>query len=92
MVQKYHTTPIVRKFGRPDLFVTFTCNPIWKEITESLLPGQSPHERPDIIARVFKIKLRRLMDDIKINHIFGIPVAHVHVIEFQVILQYSKTN
>ncbi len=29
----------VRKFGKPDLFVTFTCNPKWKEITDALLPG-----------------------------------------------------
>ena len=25
-------TAIVRKFGRPDLFITFTCNPTWPEI------------------------------------------------------------
>ncbi|CAK1590210.1 unnamed protein product [Parnassius mnemosyne] len=30
----------VRTYGRPDLFVTFTCNPIWKKITEELMPGQ----------------------------------------------------
>lgn len=27
----------VRKYGRPDLFITFTCNPNWIEITELLL-------------------------------------------------------
>ena len=27
---------IVRKFGKPDLFITMTCNPHWKEITENL--------------------------------------------------------
>ncbi|OAD81565.1 hypothetical protein PHYBLDRAFT_73457 [Phycomyces blakesleeanus NRRL 1555(-)] len=32
---------IVRHFGKPDLFVTFTCNPTWPEITNSLLGGQS---------------------------------------------------
>lgn len=26
----------VRKYGRPDLFVTFTCNPKWKEISASI--------------------------------------------------------
>ena len=31
---------IVRKCGKPDLFITFTCNPRWKEILEALLPGQ----------------------------------------------------
>lgn len=30
---------IVREKGKPDLFVTFTCNPNWPEIVEELLPG-----------------------------------------------------
>ena len=29
---------IVRKKGKPDLFITFTCNPKWPEIAEGLLP------------------------------------------------------
>jgi hypothetical protein len=29
----------VRKFGKPNLFVTFTYNPKWKEITYALLLG-----------------------------------------------------
>jgi hypothetical protein len=40
--------------------------------------------RPDLVARVFSLKLKRLLKDIKKKHIFGVPVAHVHVIEFQV--------
>ena len=28
---------IVRKFGRPDYLITFTCNPKWREIEENLL-------------------------------------------------------
>ena len=35
------------KFGRPDLFTTFTCNPKWREITENLLPGEKARDRPD---------------------------------------------
>ena len=26
----------VRTYGRPDLFITFTCNPDWKEIKDEL--------------------------------------------------------
>ncbi|KIH43605.1 hypothetical protein ANCDUO_26386, partial [Ancylostoma duodenale] len=32
----------VRTSGRPDLFMTFTCNPEWAEIREELLEGQAP--------------------------------------------------
>ncbi|XP_078447566.1 uncharacterized protein LOC144716317 [Wolffia australiana] len=31
---------IVRKMGKPDFFITMTCNPNWPEITEALLPSQ----------------------------------------------------
>ena len=35
MVQKYQDAmAIVRKYGKPDLFITFTCNPNWAEICE----------------------------------------------------------
>jgi len=44
----------VRHYGRPDLFITFTCNPRWDEIKELLLPGQRSYDRHDIIARVFR--------------------------------------
>jgi hypothetical protein len=84
MTQNYQDAmSIVRKFGKPDLFVTFTCNPKWREIEASLLYGQLPQDRPDIVAKVFKQKLDALVNDINKNHIFGVPVAHVHVIEFQ---------
>jgi hypothetical protein len=33
---------LVARYGRPDFFVNMTCNPYWPEITEQLLPGQTP--------------------------------------------------
>ncbi|GFW10535.1 ATP-dependent DNA helicase [Trichonephila clavipes] len=30
----------VRNYGRPDLFITMTCNPAWPEITRELIPGR----------------------------------------------------
>jgi hypothetical protein len=36
----------VHKFSKPNLFVTFTCNPKWKEITNALLWGQTAKDRP----------------------------------------------
>lgn len=47
----------VRQYGRPDLFITFTCNPKWKDIKDVLYPGQMSHDRHDIVARVFHIKI-----------------------------------
>ncbi|UYV66463.1 hypothetical protein LAZ67_4001752 [Cordylochernes scorpioides] len=47
----------VRKFGRPDLFITFTSNPSWEELSAALLPGQKQLDRHDITARVFSAKI-----------------------------------
>jgi len=73
----------VRKFGRPDLFITFTCNPTWEEIREELFFGQSPSDRHDLIARVFQRKLQKFMSVIKDSHIFGQTLCWMYTIEWQ---------
>jgi hypothetical protein len=84
MAQNYQDAmAIVRKFGKPDLFITITCNPKWREVTENLEAWQKSEFRPDLIARVFNLKLKELMIDIKERHILGVVVAYVYVIEFQ---------
>ena len=76
---------IVRRFGKPDLFITFTCNPQWPEITHALFQNQTSADRPDIVARVFKLKLKCLLHDIyyKPKPIFGKMFAIIYVIEWQ---------
>jgi len=84
MQQNYQDAmAIVRKYGKPDLFITVTCNPKWNEIQDNLKSGQSAEFRPDLVARVFQLKLKEILKDIKSRHIFGVPTAIVHVIEFQ---------
>jgi len=62
--------------GFPDLFLTFTCNPQWPEIQRVLRPmNLSAQDRPDIVSRVFKIKLDELLSDFKLNEIFGKVLA-----------------
>jgi hypothetical protein len=48
---------LVRKYGKPDIFLTMTCNPNWDEIKRELYPGQTPQNRPDLVVRVFRAKL-----------------------------------
>ncbi|CAL4998052.1 unnamed protein product [Urochloa decumbens] len=76
---------ICRWAGYPDLFITFTCNSKWPEIQHmlDLIPGQKPEDRPDIVDRVFELKLKELMNDIKIEKWFGQTIAIVYTIEFQ---------
>lgn len=84
MQEKYQDAmAIVREFGKPDLFITMTCNPTWPEIKENLKHKQASNERPDLIARVFKSKLDSLIDDIRKKEIFGKVDALIYTIEFQ---------
>ena len=63
---------ICRHFGFPDLFITFTCNPKWPEITRSIQKrGLKSDDRPEIICRIFKMKLDALMNDLTKKNILG---------------------
>ena len=74
---------ICRKFHKPDYFITMTCNPHWPEIEAELKEGQKPQDRPDLVARVFKLKKDQLIRDLKKDGVLGKTVADIHVIEFQ---------
>ena len=73
----------VRLYGHPDLFITATTNPNWVEIRDNLLPEQNPADRPDIIARVFRLKVLKLLDMLKCEMIFGKVQAWLYSIEWQ---------
>ena len=74
---------VVRVYGKPDLFITFTCNPNWPEITQELKANETPNDQPTLLARIFRLKLKEFLNDIIENKIFGAVVANIHVIEFQ---------
>ncbi|KAL6530588.1 hypothetical protein OROMI_028477 [Orobanche minor] len=85
MIQNYQDAmAICRWAGYPDLFITFTCNAKWPEITRFLEKRKlKPEDRPDIVCRVFKMKLDELMNDIQRKNIFGEVKAVVYAVEFQ---------
>ena len=73
MMQNYlDAMAMCKAYGFPDLFITFTCNPKWPEITRFLRKrGLKSEDRPDVSTRVFKMKLDQLIKDIKELRIFG---------------------
>ncbi|XP_023237106.1 uncharacterized protein LOC111636149 [Centruroides sculpturatus] len=73
----------VRKYGHPDLFITFTCNSSWKEIKDELQYGQLPHNRHDIIVQVFEQKQIKFINAIVKSRIFGIVISWMYFIEWQ---------
>jgi Helitron helicase-like domain at N-terminus len=72
-----------RRFGKPDLFITVTCNPKWPEIGLALPAGAKWQDHPDIVSRVFMLKLKCIISDFKIGQIFGVLKAYVYRIEWQ---------
>ncbi|KAL5537409.1 hypothetical protein UlMin_045836 [Ulmus minor] len=74
---------LVQVFGKPDIFLTITCNPNWSEIKEELEPYEEPQNKPDLVARIFRAKLEELKNEIFKKQIFGPIAAYVYVIEFQ---------
>lgn len=84
MVQDYQDAmAIVSRYGKPDFFVTMTCNPKWKEIQDNLGPGQTASDRPDLVARVFQLKVNSMFEDLLRRHVLGEVKAYIYVFEWQ---------
>ncbi|KAH1212876.1 hypothetical protein GmHk_14G040955 [Glycine max] len=72
--------------GFPDLFLTMTCNPTWPKIQRKITQSNlTPNNCPDIITRVFKIKLNQLMNDLKHGNIFGNIIGCIRLAEKETI-------
>ena len=63
--------------------MTFTANPRWEEVTAALFTDQTVADRSDIIARVFRAKLKDLIDQIRNGEMFGNVPALVYTVEYQ---------
>ncbi|KAI9117003.1 hypothetical protein K1719_012002 [Acacia pycnantha] len=84
MIQNYQDAMAICAWaGYPDIFITFTCNP-WPEITHHCdQDGLKPCDRPEILSRIFNLKLHKLMRTLKDQKIFGSIKADVYTVEFQ---------
>ena len=84
MTQNYlDAMAMVRRYGKPDYFITMTANPAWPEIANSLRHGETAHNRPDIVARVFHQKFHGLLHELLREKVLGPVVGYTWVIEFQ---------
>ncbi|XP_019182973.1 PREDICTED: uncharacterized protein LOC109177926 [Ipomoea nil] len=85
MIQNYQDAlSICRWVGYSDLFITFTCNPKWPEVKSFLTDRNlKPEDRPDLICRLFKMKLDALISECRKNKLFGPVIGVIYTIEFQ---------
>ena len=68
---------LVRIKGKPDFFLTVTCNTNWPEIKGSIFEGHQNRQRPDITARVFHMKVNALLADLLKYDILGRMWMHL---------------
>ena len=47
------------------------ANPVWPEIQQALRPGEKAVNRPDLVARVFRMKWKGLLDMLCKDHVLG---------------------
>ena len=69
MQQNYQDSmAIVREKGKPDLFITFTANPFWEEISRVHEPGENFINCPELCVRVLNMNLNMFEDLILNKH------------------------
>ncbi|XP_076890883.1 uncharacterized protein LOC143542108 [Bidens hawaiensis] len=84
MIQNYLDAMTLCKWFRyPDFFITVTCKPKWPEMTRFLKDTTlNSEDRPDILCRLFKIKLDAMLKDLKDKAVLGKVQAgmnHLHM-------------
>ncbi|XP_074351704.1 uncharacterized protein LOC141690844 [Apium graveolens] len=87
---------ICRTLGHPLLFLTMTTNTKWPEIQRMLkhMSGVDVADAPDVVARVFKMKVDQLIDMIKKKNCFGrcigaeIPDPEIHPVGYNAVSNY----
>ncbi|XP_076954306.1 uncharacterized protein LOC143628662 [Bidens hawaiensis] len=78
MYKHYHDAlAICRVYGNPQFFITFTCNVKWQEIVRYMtqFPSLKAQDRPDIVCRVFNLKVEAFRAFVKHERLFGNIVA-----------------
>ncbi len=76
---------IVAELGKPTVFITATCNPLWPEITRRLFGNQTAFDRHDIVVPVFQGRLKALLLNIRHGIYFdeATVLYEMRVIEYQ---------
>ncbi|XP_076943656.1 uncharacterized protein LOC143613971 [Bidens hawaiensis] len=85
MMQNYlDAMCLCRWYGYPDFFLTITCNPGWPEVKRFLKDTSlNSKDKPDILCRIFKMKLDSMIKLLKGKSLFGKVKAAVYTTEFQ---------
>ena len=71
---------LVHKFGKPDLFITMTCNELWEEIVNNIGVNEKVIDRR---LKLFNQKVKELNNEIVNKCIFCKCMAFTYAIKLQ---------
>jgi len=74
---------IVVNNGKPYIFLTMTCNPLWSEISSELQNQQTPQDRPDLLTRIFREKFEQLKEDVVNKGVIRKVISYIYLTKFQ---------
>ena len=84
LTQRYQDgMAIVAYNGKPDIFLTMTCNPSWSEISSELQNQQTPQDCTDLLTRIFRAKFEQYKEDVVNKGVLGKVIGYMYVTEFQ---------
>ena len=71
------------RFGKADSFITFTSNPNWPELQQTLANEQPFLSCPDMRSPMYNLKFREYWKNLITEHKIGVVEAHDRVKEYQ---------
>ena len=74
---------IIYKYSHLSIFIIFTANLKQDKITYKLLPSQTAIDRPNLVTRIFYIKITHLLYNLKRKQIFGQYYGSIQTIKYQ---------
>ncbi|XP_076921738.1 uncharacterized protein LOC143583277 [Bidens hawaiensis] len=92
MYNHYHDAlAICRVYENPQYFISFTCNVKWPEIVRfmSQFSCLKAHDRPDIISRIFQLKVEAFRKYLKCKQSFG-PVIAGEILLFIILFYVAQ--
>ena len=82
-IKKQNALTLIRIYDKSIFFVTFICNSNWKKIKKNLLTNVFVVNCFDFVARIFQLKLKKLIKNFIKRYVLKKTKAHIYVIEFQ---------
>ncbi|GBM36651.1 hypothetical protein AVEN_221927-1 [Araneus ventricosus] len=73
----------VRNGRKPSLFITYTFNPNCKEMAQNLTNGHSKIDRHDLVSRIFRQMLIKVMNVLVKGQVFGFVKYWFYSIQWQ---------